>query len=213
MSQLVLAFELSGNLTTAALGHHAEIIGHDFSGSRGRGLLTATDHLLERQGASREQIGAVLVGVGPGSYTGLRIACSAALALSMALDIQAHGINSFEAAAFAAKVEQPVHLLLDAYRKQVYHACYQRQGDQVITLQDAQVIEQAEAIGVVASAQSYLGDSRFAGPGATLIGKSETTASALMELAFARGLQADGSGLDGALPATPLYLRPAAFRS
>lgn len=213
MADFVLAFELSGKVTTAALGNGSEIFSHDFSGSRGRALLTATDTLLREQQATRSQIGAVIVGVGPGSYTGLRIACSAALALSMAMDIPALGVNSFEAAAYVRDHEGPLHMLLDAYRKQVYHACYLRDGSTLQTLQEAQVIEKDEALKRVAEGECYLGDSRFAGPGSTLIGNSDATASALLELAFSRGLRLDGSGLEAALPATPLYLRPAAFRS
>lgn len=213
MSDFVLAFELSGKITTAALGNGSEIFSHDFSGSRGRALLTATNTLLQQQQTTRAQIGAIVVGVGPGSYTGLRIACSAALTLSMALDIPALGVNSFEAAAFVSDQDGPLHLLLDAYRNQVYHACYQREGSTLKTLQEAQVIEKEQALERVSNDQIYLGDSRFAGPGSTLIGNSDATASAILELAFARGLQLDGSGLEYALPAAPLYLRPAAFRS
>ncbi|MCP4092729.1 MAG: tRNA (adenosine(37)-N6)-threonylcarbamoyltransferase complex dimerization subunit type 1 TsaB [Planctomycetes bacterium] len=213
MSRFVLAFELSGKVTTAALGNGSEIFSHDFSGSRGRALLTATDTLLQQQQATREDVGVILVGVGPGSYTGLRIACSAALTLSMALEIPAHGVNSFEAAAYVRDHDGPLHMLLDAYRKQVYHACYQREANTLKTLQEAQVIEKEEALERVGNGQDYLGDSRFAGHGSTLIGNSDATASTLLELAFARGLQLDGSGLEQALPPTPLYLRPAAFRS
>jgi len=213
MSDLVLAFELSGKTTTAALGDGSEIISHDFSGSRGRALLGAIDFLLQQKQTSREHIGAVIVGVGPGSYTGLRIACSAAVTLAMALDIPSLGMNSFEAAAYMCDHDGPVHVLLDAYRNQVYHACFHRQGSALVTLQQAQVIEKEEALERVSEGQCYLGDSRFAGSGSTLIGNSNATASALLELAFARGLRTDGSGLESALPASPLYLRPAAFRS
>lgn len=212
MSDFVLAFELSGKITTAALGNGSEIFSHDFSGSRGRALLTATETLLQQQQAKRAQIGAIVVGVGPGSYTGLRIACSAALTLSMALDIPALGVNSFEAAAYACDQAGPLHMLLDAYRNQVYHACYQREGLLLKTLSEAQVIDKDQALERVSSDQCYLGDSRFAGPGSSLIGNLDATASDLLELAFARGLQLDGSGLEYALPPTPLYLRPAAFR-
>ena len=168
--------------------------------------------MLQQQQARRAQIGAIIVGVGPGSYTGLRIACSAALTLSMALGIPALGVNSFEAAAFVSDQDGPLHMLLDAYRNQVYHACYQREGATLKTLQEAQVIEKEQALERVSNGQIYLGDSRFAGLESTLIGNSDATASAILELAFARGLQLDGDGLENALPATPLYLRPAAFR-
>ena len=212
MSKLVLAFELSGKICTASLGTDADLVEHDFSVTRGRGLIEATDKLVDIAGASRKNIGALVVGVGPGSYTGLRIACSAATALAMALDIPAIGINSFEAAAFARDLDGPLHILLDAYRNEVYHACFERQGDTLLTHQEAQVVSREDAAAAVGQGQSFLGDSRFAGPGSHLIGNSDTTSSALLRLAFARGLNTDGSGLKPALPATPLYLRPAAFK-
>jgi tRNA threonylcarbamoyl adenosine modification protein YeaZ len=213
MAKFVLAFELSGKVCTAALGSETTLQQHDFSASRGRGLMQAADLLLRNAQATREQIGAVLVGVGPGSYTGLRIACSAAAALAMALDIPALGINSFEAAVFAQRCDGPLHLLLDAYRNEVYHACFERQENTLHIIQEARVISREAAISCVNQGQSFLGDSRFAGPGATLIGNSETTAAALLELAFERGLTTNGSGMTKALAATPMYLRPAAFRA
>lgn len=212
MSKFVLAFELSGKICTAALGNETVIEQHDFSASRGRGLMHAADFLLHNAHATRDQVGAVLVGVGPGSYTGLRIACSAAAALAMALEIPTVGINSFEAAVFAQRHDGPLHLLLDAYRNEVYHACFERKQDTLETIQAARVISREDAIACVDSTQSYLGDSRFAGDGATLIGDSETSAQALLELALLRGLTTNGSGMANALSATPLYLRPAAFR-
>jgi tRNA threonylcarbamoyl adenosine modification protein YeaZ len=212
MSNLVLAFELSGKVCTAALGNQTAIEQHDFSASRGRGLMQAADILLQNAQATRTQVGAVLVGVGPGSYTGLRIACSAAVALAMALEIPAVGINSFESAVFAKHHNGPLHLLLDAYRNEVYHACFERKNNELQVIQEAHVISREDAADNVSEAQSYLGDSRFAGHGATLIGNSETSAKDLLELAFARGFTTDGSGMAETLPATPLYLRPAAFR-
>lgn len=213
MSKFVLAFELSGKVCTAALGSETTIEQHDFSASRGRGLMQAADLLLQNAQAKRNQIGAVLVGVGPGSYTGLRIACSAAAALAMALEIPTFGMNSFEAAVFAQRHNGPLHLLLDAYRNEVYHACFERKDNTLEIVQQARVISREDAAACVDSTQSYLGDSRFAGHGATLIGDSETSAKALLELAFVRGLTTSGNGMPNALPATPLYLRPAAFRT
>ena len=213
MTSFVLAFELSGKINTAALASESGIVQHDFSASRGRGLIQAADTLLQGDAIKRSQVRTIVVGVGPGSYTGLRIACSAAVALAMALDIPTVGMNSFEAAAFASHHQGPLHLLLDAYRNEVYHACFERSHDQLTTLQEARVISREAAIQCVHEGQSYLGDSRFAGPGSTLIGNCDSSARALLELGFARGLRLDGSGLQHALPAVPLYLRPAAFRS
>ena len=174
MSKLVLAFELSGQVCTAALASEDSIVENDFSATRGRGLIQAAAALLQEIGATRAQIGALVVGVGPGSYTGLRIACSAAAALAMALDVPALGVNSFEAAVFAKQHAGPLHLLLDAYRNEVYHACFERRGDQLHTLQEARVIDFDAAIQAVGKHQMYLGDSRFAGHGSTRIGDSDT---------------------------------------
>lgn len=224
MTRAVLGLELSGRRCTAALrigGREQQI---DFSESRGRAAMSSIATLMEQEGIERTDLAMLLVGVGPGSYTGLRIACSLATSLASALPLEAHGISSFAAAAFARQPQEDLHLLLDGYRNEAYHACYRLAEGRLQVLQDAQVLSREQAIQQVGPGQAFLGHADFAHPEARHLGALEVDALDLLRYAASEGMcvdesdavssgmKADGSGFQAALPPVPLYLRPAAYR-
>lgn len=210
---MLLAIELSGPRNSVALWNGAETVEVDFSEQRGKGLMQAVQTLLADACADRSDLRGVLVGIGPGSYTGLRIGCSAGIMLGYALDIPCAGLPSFDAAAFTQNHQnEKLHLILDAYRKEVYHATYLRRGDSLETLQMPQVISLADGETQVGS-DAFLGDVRLAPHGVPLRTACQASAVALLLYAQALGIQEDGSGLNQLTSAEPLYLRPAAFRA
>jgi tRNA threonylcarbamoyladenosine biosynthesis protein TsaE len=79
-------------------------------------LLHAIDAVLEQSGASLEEVGALCVGIGPGSWTGLRVTLSLAKTLAQAREIEIAGVPSFDALAQAAwralEEESSAHRLL-----------------------------------------------------------------------------------------------------
>ena len=62
-------------------------------------LFGLLEEVLREVGAGREEIGALVLGEGPGSYTGLRIALAAGLGLAQALGARVFGASSLLAAA------------------------------------------------------------------------------------------------------------------
>jgi tRNA threonylcarbamoyladenosine biosynthesis protein TsaB len=76
----------------------------------GEELLSRLDALLARQNAKAEDLGAVIVGTGPGSFTGLRIGLATAKTLAYGLDIPLLGISTAHALALAADGEVIVTL-------------------------------------------------------------------------------------------------------
>ena len=93
-------------------------------------LMPLLDHMLQETGIEREEIEAVAVAAGPGSFTGLRIGVSTARALAQGLQIPAVPVCTLDA--LAEVVPSPGALicpLLDARRSQVYTALYQRQPE------------------------------------------------------------------------------------
>jgi len=82
------------------------------------------------EGRDRRELGAVACGVGPGSFTGLRIGLAAVKALAYALRIPAVGVGTLDA--IAAGVEAPPGTLLvpmlDAKRGEVFAATYAADG-------------------------------------------------------------------------------------
>ena len=124
----LLGLELSPDpCSLALLREDGQLATRQFGGERGRALLHEIDGLMREAGTERAELRGIVVGIGPGSYTGLRIACTAARSLAYALEIPVGGISSFDAA-IAEAGEGITHVVLDAYRGEVYHgtgACAQ----------------------------------------------------------------------------------------
>ncbi len=99
----------------------------------GRRVLEAAHGLLEAAGASVRDIGAIVVGVGPGGFTGLRIGIATALGLGQALGVAVTGASSLEALALgiaeAAPAGAVVAPVLDARRRELFTAAYRATPD------------------------------------------------------------------------------------
>nr|WP_314142403.1 tRNA (adenosine(37)-N6)-threonylcarbamoyltransferase complex dimerization subunit type 1 TsaB [uncultured Rhodococcus sp.] len=80
---------------------------------------------LAEAGITAAELGAVVVGVGPGPYTGLRVGMATAAAFGDALGLPVYGICSLDA--IAADVSEPGSLLVvtDARRREIYWARYE----------------------------------------------------------------------------------------
>ena len=76
-------------------------------------------------GIALSDIDAVVIGTGPGPFTGLRVGMVTAAALGDALDVPVHGVCSLDAiAAEAADAGGPLLVVTDARRREVYWAAY-----------------------------------------------------------------------------------------
>jgi tRNA threonylcarbamoyladenosine biosynthesis protein TsaB len=65
-----------------------------------RELLPAVEHLLQRSGLDKQELTAVFVCIGPGSYTGLRVGIASAKGLAFALELPFVGVGRLEADAY-----------------------------------------------------------------------------------------------------------------
>jgi len=189
-----LALELSSSHCTVAVSCNDEILQHDFSDQRGRGVVCAIENILSELSLEPKQLDAVYVGIGPGSYTGLRIACSAAVMFAYSLQIECHGINSFEAMAWRAAKQQPLTIILDAYRQQYYHAEYRVEKQELVCKQQPQIIEQADWDDTRASSAP------------------DTCAEDILRFVNEFIDKHPGAPSNHLFAAEPLYLRPPAFR-
>ena len=88
-------------------------------------LVPLVDAALRAAGLARGDLEAVAVGVGPGSYAGVRAAVATAKALAWACGLPLLGVGSLQALAFAAGPwPGPVWATWDARRGRVYAAAY-----------------------------------------------------------------------------------------
>ena len=92
-------------------------------------LFGLLEEVLREVGAGREEIGALVLGEGPGSYTGLRIALAAGLGLAQALGARVFGASSLLAACWPyLKEGEPLTPLFTARNGLIYGATYTLEG-------------------------------------------------------------------------------------
>lgn len=174
-------------------------------------LLPLVRELLNEAGLKAADLDAIAFGVGPGAFTGLRVACGAAQGLAMAGNTPLIPVTSLEALAIQSAGERVI-ALLDARMGEVYAGTYQRFDDGYKLLGEIRLAAPADvelptgagwlACGNAARAYPLLNERLTAG--AISIQDSLPSAAALLRLALPRAER--GEGIDAAL-AAPLYVR------
>lgn len=125
----ILAVETSGEYCSAALWCNGDIR-QEIVAAEGRHsqlLLGQCRQVLASAGLTFAQLQCVAAGVGPGSFTGVRIACSVAQGIALAAGVPVAGVVSLLAQA-AAQPHDAVLVCQDARMGEVYHAAYRRVG-------------------------------------------------------------------------------------
>ena len=112
---LTLAFDTATHVASSALVDGGEVLGERVS--RAQTLLEDVDALLRQGGAHPRDLDVLAVGIGPGSFTGVRIGLAAARGLALALDVRGAGVSTLAALAAGAPGALPV---IDAKRKEVF---------------------------------------------------------------------------------------------
>lgn len=142
---MLLALDTSTPLVGVAL-HDGERVVHravsEVPLQHGEQLAVLVADALSSVGASRSDLDAVAVGVGPGPFTGLRVGVVTARVLSLALGVPACGVCSLDVLAAeaadrmrAAGEATGFVATLDARRKEVFWAEYDADGRRVSDLQ------------------------------------------------------------------------------
>src|SRR5437879_4177312 len=112
---LTLAFDTATDVATSALVREGDVLGE--RSSRAVTVLADADELLREAGFAPTDLDLIAVGVGPGSFTGLRIGLAAARGLALALDLPVAGVSTLAALAAGAPDAVPV---IDARRREVF---------------------------------------------------------------------------------------------
>jgi tRNA threonylcarbamoyladenosine biosynthesis protein TsaB len=112
---LTLAFDTATSAATTALVRDGEVLGEAVS--RAVRVLADADELLRASGVERSELTGIVVGTGPGSFTGMRLGLAAARGLALALDLPVAGVSTLDALAAGAPGAVPV---VDAGRREVF---------------------------------------------------------------------------------------------
>ena len=125
----ILALEFSSDRRSVAVLDGGRVRARaEQSGARTGGVLGLVESTLRQAGLEREQVDCLAVGLGPGSYTGIRTAIALAQGWQLALGTRTLGLSSLESLAAAAHLERiwgRVNLVVDAQRDELYLAGYE----------------------------------------------------------------------------------------
>ena len=136
-------------------------------------LLPLVDRLLTEAGGRLDQVQRLYVGVGPGSFTGLRVGAAVALGLARAMPIDLVAVPSVEAVAWAhLEPGETGSIVLDARSGALYAATYQRETDGLVEHMAPTRIPVAQASDHALRPGVLLGDKR-AGDWFGVAGRSE----------------------------------------
>lgn len=112
---LIVAFDTATDNATSALVWDGEVLGE--LTSRPVSVLEDLDALLRRGGVRDSQVEGIVVGIGPGSFTGLRMGLITARTLAFAWGVPIAGVSTLDALAAGAPGSIPV---IDARRREVF---------------------------------------------------------------------------------------------
>lgn len=127
MSGCLLALDTSGPLGSVAVAKGQMVLSMVALTERrehASGLIPAIEEALRAAAVSRGDVAGVVVGEGPGSFTGVRVAAATAKGLAHALGLPLWAVSSLSGTALASESGPVRYVLFDARGDRVYGACY-----------------------------------------------------------------------------------------
>lgn len=140
----ILALDTSTIMTTCAVLHDDKLIGEyslSQSMSHSEKLVPMIKEVLDSLDLTIKDIDLFATTVGPGSFTGLRIAISTVKGFAHLYNKPVVGISTMEALAFNLPYNDIVVPMIDARRNRVYTGIYQWLGDRLETIKKADAVE------------------------------------------------------------------------
>lgn len=141
---LTLAFETSAKAGSVALHDGNTLLGESYQNTgltHSQTLLQMAENLLKSCGYTPQQVQAVAVAAGPGSFTGVRIGVAAAKGFAWGNGIPCCGVSTLEAMALGLGAYQGYVVgVMDARRSQVYTATFHAQAGKLTRVAEDRAI-------------------------------------------------------------------------
>ena len=145
---LILSYETSAKAASVCLWQDGQLLAESYQNTgltHSQTLLVMAEDLLKQCGKTADDVEAVAVAEGPGSFTGVRIGVAAAKGFAWGGDLPLVGVSTLEAMALSLGIwEGTVCACMDARRGQVYNALFRAERgkltriapDRAISLED-----------------------------------------------------------------------------
>jgi tRNA threonylcarbamoyladenosine biosynthesis protein TsaB len=198
----ILALEFSSEQRSVALARDEVVLSEaiERDGGRKTNVFGLIEKVLSAAKISREEIEAIAVGLGPGSYTGIRGAIAVAQGWQLARGIKLFGVSSMEAIAAQAQADKifgPVNVVVDAQRGEFYLATWEISEMARIEISSLKIVAAGEIDSRQRAGEIFAGPemARSLFPSAATVGRL-----AAMRVDFMSGERL-----------TPIYLRETSF--
>lgn len=164
----ILALDTSTEYCSVALWQDGGIDAREAAAGQAHSqlLMPMVDELLRQHVLVLKDLDGIAFGRGPGSFTGLRIACGVTQGLAFGAGLPVVGVSTLQALAEAVQSEHAV-CCLDARMGEIYHAAYVRSGDEWRAVHEASLCAPEAAPSLPAGAWTGCG-SGFAAHGEAL---------------------------------------------
>ena len=202
----ILALEFSSAQRSAAIARDGAVLATavETGGFRVTNAFSLISQVLTQSGVAREQIEVIAVGLGPGSYTGIRSAIAVAQGWQLARPVKLLGISSAEAIAARAQadgIHGRINLAIDAQRNEFYLSTWDLSANHRQEISPLHIIPGSELTRRLASGELVVSPDLEV-PSAR---KVFPDAAALAQLAAQRSDFVSGQNLE------PIYLRETTF--
>lgn len=161
----ILGIDSSGMVASAAVAADNTLVAEftvNNKQTHSQTLLPMIDQVIQMSGIALQEIDAIAIAAGPGSFTGLRIGASTAKGLGLALDKPIVPVPTLEGMAYRlAGSNGLVCPMMDARRNQVYTGIYRVATDKLDVVADQKAVDVREILQELAEYQEpviFLGD-------------------------------------------------------
>jgi tRNA threonylcarbamoyl adenosine modification protein YeaZ len=144
----ILALEFSSPQRSVAVARGGNVLAEaSETDGRNTAAFGMIEKILAEAKIKREEINVIVVGLGPGSYTGIRAAISIAQGWQLARGVKLLGVSSVEAIAAQAQAEKifgRVNVVIDAQRNEFYLATFEISADGLNEIESLKILSLAE---------------------------------------------------------------------